>query len=208
MSLPVLINIVGKNPYSQTVPDEDLEEIIVDAVMDRAREVEQWYERRGALHELHAVQRNSFAFAILDPTAPIWRPTDQTVLAIAAIGPEGEQFVPNALAKAFVHRDHGVDCGVLMYAQKHRLADGDFRKGFSVNLEGTIVGGSGLTEIKDRYQCTLLAAAFNYGIHFDREVWEGNTGPDLWYTNNDGPGERYAAGLGFGMGGAITEHMT
>lgn len=189
MSIPVLVRILGISPYPHSVPDKQFLEIISNAVMHRAKEIEQWYDDGVAT-------RNSFAFCLLDPTAPLWKPTDDCVLAVATIGPVGEQFLPNAIAKAFEQRDHGVDCGVLTYVQKHRSPDGDFRWGFSVNLDGTIVGGSGLTEYQDRYQCILLAAEFNYGIWSDRTAWEKVHPKEgdpswSWYCDTNEPGERY-----------------
>jgi hypothetical protein len=113
-------------------------------------------------------------------------------MALFAVGEEGERFLPNAMAKACEHRDHQASAGSVLYSQLHRLADGDFRWGHSAEVEGTIVGVSGLSEIQDRFQGQLLAAEFNYEIARFRLEWaKGHPNGD-WFNDQNEPGARYA----------------
>lgn len=178
------VHIVS-NPYSHMIPDDEFFRIVTGAVATRADDI--W--RR---YQTGEYPRNCMGFVALDRTAPYWKPSDETVLVVATVGPEGQDFVPNAMAKAIEHRDKGVDCGVLVYTQKGRLAEGDFRYGFSVCIDGTYVGGSAQSELQDRYQVTLLAADFNYRVDSAIKAWEEKTGPGRWYCNENLPGERYA----------------
>jgi hypothetical protein len=184
--MPLSLNIrVVTNPYSRSIPDTDFTAIIRAAAEARAEDIERG-SRRGEY------PRESMSFVILDPTAPSWKPSRDAVLALIVIGPDGISFLPNAAAKAIEHRDHGTDCGVLVYAQNHRLTDGDFRFGFSVCLEGLYVGGSGLSEIQDRYEATVLAADINYRITAARERWAEKHADGYWFGDQHRPSEQYA----------------
>jgi hypothetical protein len=136
--------------------------------------------------------RNQMSFVLLDPTAPSGAPADDIVMAVALVGSESNFFAPNALAKAFCYRDHGADGTAIVGAENHRLADGSFRFGGAVCVAGTIVGGSGQTELQDRYQCTLLAADFNYLVAMARKKWEESHGPGRWYLNEQVAGVRFS----------------
>ena len=138
---------------------------------------------------------NSVGLVLLDPTAPPSISSENAVMAYFVVGEEGERFLPNALAKACEHRDHQASAGSVLYSQPHRLADGDFRWGHSAEVEGTIVGVSGLSEIQDRYQGQLFAAEFNYEIARFRLEWaKAHPGGD-WFNDQDKPGKRYAGTL-------------
>lgn len=178
------IHIIS-NPYVDMIPDEEFFKLVAGVMADRADDI----ARRFVAGEY---PRNSMGFVVLDRTAPLWKPSDKCVLIVAAIGDEGKDFVSNAMAKAIEHRDHGVDCGVLVYTQKGRLAEGDFRYGFSVCIDGLYVGGSAQSELQDRYQCTLLAADLNYRVDSAIKAWEEKTGKGSWYCNENLPGRRYA----------------
>jgi hypothetical protein len=175
---------VLRNPYAQTVPDANFLELVGQSVEMRATDI----ERRSRSGEFG---RDSMAFVVLDPTAPRSRPSQEVVLLVASVGPEGARFVPNASAKAFEHRDLGADCGVLVYTQNHRLADGQFGFGFSVELDGTIVGASGESELQDRFQAVSLAAELNYRIGAARSQWE-ESGKQEWYAVPSRPDVAYA----------------
>ena len=112
-------------------------------------------------------------------------------MLVASVGPEGARFVPNASAKAFEHWDLGADCGVLVYTQNHRLADGRFGFGFSAELDGTIVGASGESELQDRFEAVSLAAELNYRIGAARSLWEEG-GRQEWYSVPSRPEAPYA----------------
>jgi hypothetical protein len=167
---------ISRNPYSETIPDEAFRLLVGAAIGARASDI-------GARFDTGEYERNRMAFVLLDPTAPSGALADDIVLAIALVGSEADFFAPNALAKAFCYRDHGAEGSALMHTQNHRLADGSFRFGGAVEVGGTIVGGSGQTELQDRYQCTLLAADFNYAVAMGRKSWEESHGPGRWYLN-------------------------
>jgi len=175
---------VLRNPYAQTVPDANFIELVRQSVEARAADI----ERRSRSGEFG---RDSMAFVVLDPTAPRSRRSDDVVLLVASVGPEGARFVPNASAKAFEHWDLGTECGVLVYTQNHRLADGRFGFGFSVELDGTIVAASGESELQDRFEAVSLAAELNYRIGAARSVWEEG-GKQEWYSVPSRPDVPYA----------------
>lgn len=183
MSLEWEVHVL-RNPYAQTIPDANFIELVRLSVEARAVDVEQ----RSQSGEFG---RNSMGFVVLDPTAPRSRRSEEVVLLAASVGPEGARFVPNASAKAFEHWDFGADCGVLVYTQNHRLADGRFGFGFSVELDGTIVGGSGESELQDRFEAVSLAAELNYRIGAARSVWE-EPGKQEWYSVPSRAGTPYA----------------
>jgi hypothetical protein len=175
---------VMRNPYPQTVPDANFMEIVRKSVEARAADI----ERRSRSGEFG---RDSMAFVVLDPTAPRSKRGADVVLLIATVGPEGARFVPNASAKAFEHWDFGTDCGVLVYTQNHRLADGQFGFGFSVELDGTIAAASGESELQDRFQAVSLAAELNYLIGAARSAWEDG-GKQEWYSVPSHPDTPYS----------------
>jgi hypothetical protein len=181
MTLGFEIRLVN-NPWPETVPD--FSEILTHAAEDRARGIAE----RVANGDY---RRDSMAFVVLDPTAPISRATEDAVLAMVCVGEDGPRFAANAMAKAAEHRDHGLECGSLALAQKHRLADGDFRNGFSVEVGGTIVGASGQNSLQDQYEATLLAARLNYEIGRARLAWEEAQGRGGWFSNAGQAGKRY-----------------
>ncbi len=175
---------VLRNPYAQTVPDASFIELVRQSVEARAADV----ERRSRSGEFG---RDSMGFVVLDPTAARSKRSDEVVLLVASVGPEGARFVPNASAKAFEHWDLGADCGVLVYTQNHRLADGRFGFGFSAELDGTIVGASGESELQDRFEAVSLAAELNYRIGAARSLWEEG-GRQEWYSVPSRPEAPYA----------------
>lgn len=132
------------------------------------------------------------SFVILDPTAPSGALADDIVMAIAVIGSGANFFAPNAMAKAFCYRDHGVDGSGLVNTQNHRMADGSFRFGGAAEVAGTIVGGSGQTELQDRYQSTVFAADINYAVAAARQRWEEANGPGRWYSREQVAASRFS----------------
>jgi hypothetical protein len=175
-----------RNPYLETIPDGAFRSLLNGVVGARADDIE---ARFGSGEYV----RNRMSFVILDPTAPSGAASDDIVLALALIGPEADFFAPNAVAKAFALREHGADAAGLIAAQNHRLADGGFRFGGAAEVAGTIVGGSGQTDIQDRYQCSVLAAHFNYAVATSRKAWEESHGTGRWYSNEQAPSGRFAA---------------
>jgi hypothetical protein len=175
---------IRTNPYPETIPDDAFYALLDRVVAARAADV-------SARHAQGEYPGDSMGFCLLNPAAPDSAATEDTVLALASVGADGNKFVINAIGKVFAHRDHGVDCGAMVYSQNHRLADGDFRFGFSVSVDGTLAGASGLSELQDRYQGTLLAADFNLRVAEARGAW-GKTVSGAWYSNSDSPGKRAA----------------
>ncbi len=175
---------VLRHPYHETIPDDEFRSLLEVAIRARAEDIE-------ARFRTGEYERNRMSFTLLDPTAPVSALADDIVLAIANIGPEGEFFAPNAMAKAFCLRDHGLEGAAVVAMQNHRLADGSFRHGGAVEIAGTIVGGSGQTPLQDRYQSTLLAAQFNYSVAYAREKWQEANGPGRWYLREQAPPSRY-----------------
>lgn len=176
---------VLRNPYHETIPDDEFRSLLEEATRARAEDIE-------ARHRTGEYERNRMSFTILDPTAPTGALADDIVLAIANIGPEGDFFAPNAMAKAFCLRDHGLEGAAVVAMQNHRLPDGSFRYGGAVEIAGTIVGGSGQTPLQDRYQSTLLAAQFNYSVAYARQRWEEANGPGRWYLQEQAPPARFS----------------
>lgn len=171
--LPTRIRF-AHNPYADTIPDPQFEALVTACVQRRAADIIERFESG-------EYSRDKIAFVVLDPTAPQFRETDDCILFVAIVG-EAEFFAPNAYAKVAARRDHGVGDGELVYAHPHRLADGSFRFGYSVNVDGTLVGASGQTEIQDRYQATVLAADLNYQLTATRQEWARDFVGERWYA--------------------------
>lgn len=165
---------IRSNPYKETIPDRQFAQVVRACVAARADDV-------AARARSGEFGRDSMAFVVLDPTTARRRPGEQAILFVAEVGPDGAKFLPNASAKAFEHWDLGADCGVLVYVQNHRLADGRFGFGFSVELDGTIVGASGESELQDRFEAVCLAAELNYRIGAARADFDA-AGKQEWYA--------------------------
>ncbi len=176
---------ISRNPYSDTIGEDGLRSLLDAAIAARAQDIE-------SRHLAGEYERDRMAFVLLDPTAPRGRAADDIVLALALIGAEADFFAPNAIAKAFCQHDLGMEGCAVIQSQNHRLADGSFRFGGAIEVGGTVVGGSGQTEIQDRYQCTLLAADFNYRVAVCRKEWEEANGPGRWYSTVQGASSRFA----------------
>ncbi|HWI32225.1 MAG TPA: hypothetical protein VNT50_12095 [Microbacterium sp.] len=91
--------------------------------------------------------------------------------------------------------------GQLVYSEAHRLPDGSFRFGYSVEVDGTQVGASGLTELQDRYQATVLAADLNYRIAAARTEWAKDFAGERWYANEQVAPDRFRDALAGVLGG-------
>lgn len=176
---------VHQNPWDHTVPNDKLAEIIHAVADRRAEHVLKQYEAGN-------YSRNSLGVAILNPTAPLWQPSSETLLATIAIGPEGVRFVTNAIAKAVEHRDRGLLAGFGVYVDLTQSADGDFCYGYSTQVDGTIGGASGQTELQDVMEAGHALVSFNYWIRQARKAWlDGREERPHWFCNLDEPGELY-----------------
>jgi hypothetical protein len=180
------VQIRRRSPWPDAIEDDDYRDLIEEVVRARAQDIK-------LRHAVGEYPRDSFAFVLLDPTASRRADPRDIILAIAWIGPEGGKYIANALAKVFEHWDSGDECGTLVYTQKHRLPGGSFRYGFSVCIDGTYDGGSGETELQDRYQCTVFAADFNHRVGTLIKEWEAKVGKGSWYNDLDQPDDRFQA---------------
>jgi hypothetical protein len=176
---------VYQNPWEHTVPNDTLVLILETIASERAESV----ARQLATG---TYQRDSLGLAILNPAAPDWQPSDEALLATIAIGLEGERLVLNAIAKAVMHRDKGKIAGYGAYVDLTQSQDGDFTWGFSSQVDGTIVGASGQTELQDAYEAGHAAVEFNYEIRDARRSWfDRQESKPRWFCNVDQPRQLY-----------------
>lgn len=177
---------IYQNPWSQTVPNENLLTIFKSIAEKRAEHVAKQFE--AGIYEC-----SSFGLAFLDPTAPLWKPSPETLLATIAIGSDGEELIVNAIAKAMEHRDKGKLAGYGAYVDLTQTRDGDFTWGFSTQVDDSIVGGSGQTEIEDACEAGHAAVSFNYFIRTVRKKWlEASDEKPAWFCNANEPHEIYS----------------
>jgi hypothetical protein len=181
------------NPWSQSVPDDDLREIFYGAAAEAQAQIETWR----ASGELPDGSDGSFAAVVLDPTNPRGRsdhPADR-VMAVVLFGPNAMGFVPNGLAKADAHDRHGVPNGKLIAEDNHRLADSDFAWGNSVEYRGAVGGGSGLSKDQDGEVAQTILERVIDDVAELREAWlaEQRTSPNGhgWYNTANEPGPEY-----------------
>ena len=179
---------MAESPYEHTVPTSLLQHLIYKA----AWVVNDTIKTRQKLGEF---EKDSFGIVLLDPTAPLWKPSAECILATITFGENGEKYIVNGAAKVIEHRDHGVECGIMVYTANHMLADGDFCWGYSVCLNGTYAGGSGLTELQDRLLVTAFVNEFNYLIDLSRKSWREQNQGNGWYCNENLPSARYTNAL-------------
>lgn len=177
------IKVYGNNPYDHIVTDDQLQIIFKELAEERIVDIMKRYTAGEYTDDC-------ISFAILDPTAPDQKPSDETLFATINISPDNN-LVINAIAKAITQSDYHTDCGILAHTQKHRLPDGAFMFGYSVDVDGTIVGASGLEETQDRYQAYMLAVGLNNKIVDLRKKWEKDHPDDLWYCKYNKPLGRY-----------------
>jgi len=176
-----------RNPWDHSVPHETLFNIVSKVGESRAKHVEK-------LHERGEWPRDSLGIALMVPFAPRSLPAADALLATIAIGPDGERYVMNAVAKAAYHHDRGEPAGWGVYMDLAASADGDFCYGFSSMVDGMIVGASGQKEMQDACEAAHAAATFLYLLRREREVWmEGREERPRWFCNIDQPGETYQA---------------
>jgi len=173
-----------RNPYRHLISDNDF---LIELQAMATRRAEDVFQR----HQQGQYRRSSLGMCLLDPTLPLSVLSTNAVLALIAIGEEGESYLVNAIAKACEHRDFGLDCGVLAYIQPHRLSTGRFRFGHSACIDGTFVGSSAQLEIHDRYQSTLLGADYNVTVSGLHEDWSAMHG-GKWLSEDNQPDLEYS----------------
>jgi hypothetical protein len=179
-----------RNPWEHTVPNDELVSIIDRVAKSRAVEVQKHFESG-------EYKRNSMAIVILDPTAPIWKPSAETLLATISIGPDGNDYVVNAIAKAVEHRDKGQLAGYGAYVDLTQTEDGDFTYGYSTQVDNTIGGASGATELQDSSQAGHALVSFNFYIRQARKAWydadraKPKEEHSAWFCDENTPLELY-----------------
>lgn len=187
MPLPTRIR-VHQNPWEHRIPNRQLVEILT--------KVADLSEQRIRLYPGEDDQPASFAQVILDPTAPMWAPSHETLLAIIEIGPDAERLVENAIAKGMFHRDHGVMAGYGVFTNTVTSADGDFAWGFSSKVDDSIGAGSGLTQEEDALEAGLTLVHFNYEVRAALKRWfasqEAQGTRPSWFCNTNQPGKAYS----------------
>jgi hypothetical protein len=184
--LDVLVKLM-QNPWGHTIPDEALIGMFEKVATTRATHVEKMFEQG-------EWPRNSLGLAFLNPAAPTWQPTPETLLATIAIGSEGQRFVVNGIAKASFHRDHGYPAGYGVYMDLATSIDGDFCWGYSTKVDELIVGASGQHEIQDAVEAGHAGSQLLYYIRQARGAWKEQqpTEPN-WFCNLNAPLEVYTA---------------
>jgi hypothetical protein len=176
---------VFQNPWSHTVPSTRLVDIVAHVASVCAEHVEKHYDTGG-------YPRDSLGLAVLNPEAPRWQQSGDTLLFTIAIGPEGERFISNAIAKAVYHRDHGVPAGYGVYMDLTMSGDGDFCYGYSTQVDGTIGGVSAQSELQDAMEAGHAIVTFNYMVRFERKTWLDAHTENRWLCDVDEPRELYA----------------
>ncbi len=177
--LPLHIRL-HRNPWPETIGHHELFGILTNVARKRAEHVTKQF----AVQEY---KRECLGLVIMDPTAPNWLPSKQAVFCTIAIGEGGHQFVPNALAKAIFHRDHGVPGGYGVYMDPVMLANGDFCYGFSTKVDNTIAAASAQSEIQDACEAGHAAVSFNYYIRQLNQAWRESHPGHKWFLDQNEP---------------------
>lgn len=175
---------VLSNPWLHSVGGDGLMTIIHRVAVARAAHVAKQFAAGD-------YKRESLGLAIMNPSAPISADSMDALLATVAIGPEGDSFVPNAIAKAVQHRDSGQLAGYGVYVDLTRTQDGDFCYGFSTQVDDTIAGASGQSELQDACEAGHAAVTFNYLLRSHRKEWVDAHSGNRWFCNIDEPAGLY-----------------
>lgn len=187
------------HPWGHSL-DDNLETILESIAIQCAESV-------AREHAAGTYARDSLGIAILDPTAPLWKPSTEVLLATIAIGPDGEQFVTNAIAKAVHHRDKQQLAGYGVHVDLTQSADGDFAYGFSTQVDGTIAGASGQSELQDAVEAGHALVEFNYAVRATRKRWlEAQDPRPRWFCDQNEPDRRFRemqAAKGYVFDGSI-----
>jgi hypothetical protein len=174
-----------RNPWDHSIPDQRLYDLLDRVAISRAVHIEK-------MHASREWPRNSLGLAFLNPAAPNWQPTPETLLATIAIGDEGERFVVNAVAKAAYHRDHGVPAGYGAYVDLSMSRDGDFCYGYSTQVDGLIAGASAQSEIQDACEAGHASVTLLYYLRKARAEWKyGQLNEPHWFDADDKPLQTY-----------------
>ncbi len=179
MESPNLITRVLSNPYPHIFPSDTFDRLIHTI----GEGIQGIVESR---HMSGEFKRPSLGMCLINPAKPARRGTEG-VLALITIGPEGPDYLANAVAKAVTHHNTGQDCGIAAYVEPYRLPDGSFCYGHSAEVAGTIAGASALSEAQDRLMATILAAEFNYTVTAAHEEFKKQHPEFKWFCNQNEP---------------------
>jgi hypothetical protein len=175
---------IYKNPWGDVIPRDKLVDIIKKIALERALHIHTQFEAGN-------YKRNSIAIVLFDPSAAIKQPSSETMLCSIVIGPEGEQFLENAIAKGMMHRNSGQVAGYGRYVDPMMMMEGDFLYGFSTQVDSLIAGASGLTELQDACEGGHFAVSFNYMIRVAIKGWLDYYVKRKWLSNDDLPRHIY-----------------
>lgn len=198
-----------RNPLPHRVPDEKMRRVLTAVLGIRAMHI-------GSMLEHGNINDPSFGWCVMDPTSPISRDSEMSILALAWVGPQGMLRLDNAIAKAFALRDHAVldwelwdpDGVDMMFC-----ADGEFRWPGAVNVNGLIVGGSGFSVEQDIEQNLEFASNFISAVKYAMLEWADKhplRGEPhwSWFCDKNQPDDRYRASryLGFDVDATVMEN--
>lgn len=190
---------IHHNPWNHRVPDERLVEILTSIVKDRETHLRHEIMKTNLIkgEGLEGTDaRPSFAFVILDPTAPISRPSEETILAVLEIGPNSQDYIPYAIAKAIWHRDHGRRSDYGVYVDTLTSADGDSAWGFSCQVDDTIGGGCDDAQEMAEYEAGVALVTFNHQVRKAlREWFESQEERPDWFCNSNQPDKRFTGAV-------------
>lgn len=185
MESPNLITRVLSYPYPH-IFEGDTFDLLIHAIGGKLQSMVEIRHTDGEF------KRPSLGMCLMNPAKPARRGTE-AVLALIAIGPEGPDYLVNAVAKAVTHHNTGQDCGIAAYVEPYRLPDGSFCYGHSAEVAGTIAGASALSEAQDRLMATILAAEFNYTVTAAHEEFKKQHPDFKWFCNQNQPLEEFSA---------------
>jgi hypothetical protein len=182
--------VLFNNPWTDSVPDEELVHVLFSAAAVARGKIEEWQDA-GEVQEA----QGPFAAVIMDPTRS--RAADllrERILAFILIG-EATHLVANAIAKADAHDRHGVPNGLLVNADNNCLADTDFAWGESAVYRRTIGAGSGLSAHQDGELARIILMSSMDDVVDIREAWiadhrDGGKSHG-WYNADNSPGFVY-----------------
>jgi hypothetical protein len=178
------------NPYPHVIPDTEFPLLINTLVERLCLQIDVDHTELDE-SQFHYLKRPSLGLCLMNPTLPRYTPAQEAVLALIAIGPEGEDYLVNGVGKAVTHWEMGQDCGIGAYVEPHRLPDGAFIYGHSAEVNGTIVGASGATEQQDRAFATRFAAEFNSCVGDAHKRWQESNPSKSWYSKQGAPRELF-----------------
>lgn len=190
---------VYRNPWSEIISGKQLLIFLAEG----ADEMVTWMQKRLANGKIEP-GKDSFGTALLDPTRPFAAMAPaELIYATISIGPNGDNCIPNAAAKAYPHNRFGVPNGVLIERRMYCLGSGDFLWPNSVEFEGAIGAGSGLTAKQDaklvrRFLRLTMPKLHEYLTDWVQDQRDNHLDTGWgWFNQANQPPKRYREILGF-----------